>query len=554
MIVIDWSFIVTAIPVLGAVTIGVIAFRQKAAAARLEVSPTTRIETTDIARGESKARISRRVASLSAACAFVAVLGLSLLDQFAGPKLAVGGNFCSVAFALLTTATWLPVIYLARCSEHRRPAVLYGTLLLLEASYLAIFSCDNAIWLCASLQINSVLLYFLLAGWSRTGEGIANKLLLVNLAADFAILIGLLGIVIALGRSYGAQPLSAPRLTYSLSEITRDFPSLTTDDVAAKEYWKHAQRALLTVLLLGAGIKAALVPFHAWFASAVADGPPCVGLALVGPGLRIGLYLLVRFIGPLEADLGPFAELIIGVTILGALHQALLAFGQAQLKRMIACVCLLQGSLTVAATISMSPASAGGPVMLSLASAVAGVLMLFSFDFFELRFGGSARRAGEIPIVPASLLGQAGGIVHKLPNLSAVLLVAALSLVGIPGLFGFPGLYATLGDIFSGELTLAFLAIAASLIGSWALFSMLQKLVFGTPRLPMPDDAEVLIEGASTQEWSIVEEGPSGPIDLGPTELLVLGPLLASLVILGIWPQIIAAALHSALAPHPSLP
>jgi NADH-quinone oxidoreductase subunit M len=276
-------------------------------------------------------------------------------------------------------------------------------------------------------------------------------------------------------------------------------------------------------------------------------------LALIGPGLRIGLYLLVRFVGPLEADLGSFAELIVGVTILGALYQGLLAFGQAQLKRMIACLCLLQGSLTVAAAISTTSENASGPLMLSLASAVAGVLMIFGFDFFELRFGTGERRGAGIPLEPAGL-GQAGGIVHKLPNLAAVLLVAALSLVGIPGLFGFPGLYNTLGVIFGGELTFALLAIAASLIGSWALFSMLQKLVFGAPRLPMPDDAEVLIEGASPQEWSIVEEGHSGPIDLGWMEICVLGPLLASLVILGIWPQVISAALHSALALHPSLP
>jgi hypothetical protein len=64
----------------------------------------------------------------------------------------------------------------------------------------------------------------------------------------------------------------------------------------------------------------------------------------------------------------------------------------------------------------------------------------------------------------------------------------------------------------------------------------------------------VLIEGASPQEWSIVEEGHSGPIDLGSMEILVLGPLLASLIILGIWPQVISAALHSALALHSSLP
>jgi NADH-quinone oxidoreductase subunit M len=532
------SILVVAIPALGALAIGIAASRFNPKRSRAAAESVENGRETDL---------FRQIALVAAAIALFAAVCLSLLDQFLKLRIAVGGNNCSAAFAVLTAAVWLPVIYVGRRSDHERPALLYGLLLLLEASYVGIFSCDHAVWLCASLLVNSVLLYLLVAGWGEPGsEGLAKKMLLMNLGADLLILVGLIGIVVASARVSATEENPSPHLTYSLSQITRELPRLATDDISAQEYWKHAQRALLTILILGAAIKAPLVPFHAWFASAVAEGPLCVGLALVGPGLRVGLYLLARFIGPLGVDLGAAADLIVGLTILGAFHESLLAYGQANAKKMIACICLLQGSLAFAGFFSMRPENASGPLMLAMASAVAGTLMIFSVNFLELRYG-----AGD--------LADLGGIAQKLPNLAGVLLIAALSLVGIPGLFGFPGLFATLGAVFSGEWTFAFLAIGATLIAGWALFSMFARLVFGPLRLPLPDDADVLIDADSASEagprdWSVVAEGRSGSIDLNSTELLILGPLLVSLIALGIWPQVISAALRSALILMPLSP
>jgi NADH-quinone oxidoreductase subunit M len=516
------SCVVVAIPALGSLILAIAA---------------QRTQTTGTA--EEHASLFRRIAGIFAVCTLVAIAGLSLFGRAFHLKIGFGGNDVSAAFGLLTAAAWLPAISVARRSERTRPALLYGLLLLLEASYLAIFACDSALWLCGALEVNTVLLYLLMVGWSApASEGLAKKMLMVNLVADMAILIGLLGVVIASARVSATEPHVMPRLTYSLGEIVTDLPHETTDDVSAQEYWKHAQRALVTILILGAALKTPLVPFHAWFTAAVAEGPLCAGIALVAAGSRIGLYLLARFIGPLCGDLGGVADLLVGLAVLGTFLQSVLTYGQLDFKKMLACVCLLQGSLAVAGFFSMRPENASGPLMLSLAGGVAGTLVLYSLGVLEIRLG-----------TPAT--GDIGGIVHKLPNLAAVFLIATFSLVGIPGLFGFPGLFSTLGSIFSGEWTFAFLAIASCLIGAWALFSMLQHLVFGSLRLPLPGEVDVLIVGtpsdAAPGEWSIVTQGQSASIDLGTRELLILGPLLATLVALGIWPQAIATVLHLAL-------
>src|ERR1700730_3809942 len=164
------------IPAVGALVIAIAALRSKSRALHDGAASGLQTEAGRIA--ETEASPFRGIAGIFAVSAFVAVCCLSLFGRSFNLKISVGGNDCSAAFALLMTAAWLPVIAVARRSDHKRPALLYGLLLLLEASYLAIFSCDHAIWLCAALQVNSVLLYLLTTGWSeQASEGLAKKML-----------------------------------------------------------------------------------------------------------------------------------------------------------------------------------------------------------------------------------------------------------------------------------------------------------------------------------------------------------------------------------------
>src|SRR5580700_625852 len=168
------------IPAVGALVIAIAALRSKSRGSDDGAAG----EPTDagrIADSETEASPFRGIAGIFAVFAFVAVCCLSLFGRYFNLKISVGGNDCSAAFGLLTTIAWLPVISVARRSDRKQPALLYGLLLLLEASYLAIFTCDHALWLCAALQVNSVLLYLLTAGWSeQASEGLAKKMLFAN--------------------------------------------------------------------------------------------------------------------------------------------------------------------------------------------------------------------------------------------------------------------------------------------------------------------------------------------------------------------------------------
>lgn len=475
-------------------------------------------------------RTFRRIALTASVLTFVVMVCSTVVDLLLGPS---GSEGLGGIFALLTAAVWLPVVFVGRQCDLKRPGLLYGFLLLLEAASLGVFVADDALFFCLSLESSTLLLYLLIAGWGgRESEPIARKFLFYNLAADMLVLIALLGVVIAAGRMSAASGAGSSReLSYSLSALTQGVPRLASDDINGQEYWRHARRWLLTALVLGLAIKTPLVPFHTWFAPAVAEGPLCAGLALLGSGLRVSTYAFVRLVGPLCGDLGAWGDLLVAAVVLGAVHESLLALAHGDLKRMAAYASLSQVSVAVAGFFSQHAGGAIGAVLLAISGGLGSTLLLFSFGVLEMRF-----EAGGLSVL--------GGIWRRLPQVSCVLVLAVLSLVGIPGLSGFAGLFPILGALFAFEWLSALLAMIAGLIVAWALFWMLERVVFG----PSPFGPGVSsVSGAEWDAASIESAGRDRPGDLRHAEVWIIAPLIAGIILIGLRPQALVDLIEASL-------
>lgn len=532
---------VVGIPVLGAAAIGLVG-RAPSVAHHEGVDRTRRM-----------ARF-RGIALGTSIVTLCAVVFSSLAGSILPASLSVGIDGLSGGFMLLTAAAWVPIVFAARQSEHKRPGFLYGLLLLLEAAYLAFFATDDAVFLCASLESSTLILYLLIGGWGgRERDRVAQKFLLFNLAGGMLILIGLLGLAVSDARMAATGAESTHGLTLSIRSLLREIPRLATDDAGAQEYWSHAQPWILASLIVGLAIKTPLVPFHAWFTAAVSEAPLSAGLALLGAGLHLSTYAFVRIVAPFAGEWGAGGDLVIALAVLGALHQSLLALAHDDVRKMTACASLSQASLAVAGLFSLQFV---GAALFSVGAGLASVLLLFAFGCLEMRFDTRE-------------LSALGGIGRPLPQTSAVAVVAALSLVGLPGLSCFAGLYATLGGIFDAGWLSAFGAMIASLIVAWAMFWMLQRLVFGVTRLPQPGQAAnepsdavfsisavwnraefsaLRIDENSAQAASMNDRPPEAwPKDLSRVELLVIVPLVAAMVVVGLWPQLVVKWIQAAV-------
>ena len=460
----------------------------------------------------------RGIALIVAAMTFAITLCATIVDLILGPR---GPEPFGGLFALATAAAWLPVVYIGREVEHKRAALLYGLLLLLEAAFLCLFFTDDSLWFCLSLESTTVLLFLLIGGWgSDEGDAAARKFLAYNLASDLLILIAILGLVIARARmSTEATTGLKYDLSYSLSTLTQDVPRWATDEIGAQEYWRHARRWLLTALVFGLLIKTPLVPFHTWFAGAVSEGPLCAGLALLGAGARVSTYAFLRLVYPLWGDLGSMGDLLVLIAVLGAVYQGLLALAHGDLRKLVTHASLSVTSLAIAGIFTqLLPGTIGG-VLLALGGGLASTLLLFAFGLMEVRFA-----ARDLSLLQ--------GTWRRMPQISSTLLVAVLSLVGMPALIGFTGLYPVLGSLFVFEWLSALLALLAGLVVAWALFWMLERVVFSRP----PADAE-------SDEVLLVDH----PADLRPAELWLVVPLVAGMIVIGIRPQAVVDLINASI-------
>ncbi|MEW6009647.1 MAG: proton-conducting transporter membrane subunit [Candidatus Omnitrophota bacterium] len=223
----------------------------------------------------------------------------------------------------------------------------------------------------------------------------------------------------------------------------------------------------ITVLFLaGFGLKAAIVPFHAWLADAHPSAPAPISAMLSGVFIKtLGVYALCRV---LFNVLGVSNRLLFVLLILGLISMvvgAFLAIAQRDIKRMFAYSSISQIGYIIFAL------GIGSPLAI-----LGGLLHLFNHAIFKsLLFLNS----GAIEYSTGTRdLNKLGGLSRKLPITGFTGLSAAMSISGIPPLSGFwSKLIIILAAVRAGYVGFALLAILVSIL-TLAYYLKFLKLTF----------------------------------------------------------------------------
>jgi NADH-quinone oxidoreductase subunit M len=108
-----------------------------------------------------------------------------------------------------------------------------------------------------------------------------------------------------------------------------------------------------------------------------------------------------------------------------------------------------------------------------------------------------------------------GGLWKQLPIFSAVLLVVTFSSIGLPGLNGFVGEFLILLGAFNASPPWAAAAATGVILGAIYMLWMYRRVIFGP--LTNPENQKLQ--------------------DLNGREILILAPVLALIVFMGVYPQ-----------------
>jgi multicomponent Na+:H+ antiporter subunit D len=257
--------------------------------------------------------------------------------------------------------------------------------------------------------------------------------------------------------------------------------TLNMADVARIMNTGEASSALTFIqlaLITGFGLKAAMIPFHAWLPDAHSSAPSPISAMLSGVLIKaIGIYVIIRLFFNMFALSYEIALLITTIGALSMIIGVFLAIGQWDLKRLLAYHSISQmGYVVIAVGIGMMIMANQGDRNIASLAIAGGLFHMINHAVFK---GLLFLNAGAIEYTTGTRnLRKMGGLGAYMPVTYSTSFGAAMSISGIPPFNGFfSKLIIILAAIQAGYYVLAALAVIVSII-TLASFMKVQKYAF----------------------------------------------------------------------------
>lgn len=280
-------------------------------------------------------------------------------------------------------------------------------------------------------------------------------------------------------------------------------------------YSPKEQLWIFSLLAISFGILTPLIPLHSWLADAVEKSQIPVGILQVGVILKLGCYGFFRIAIPsFPMAAAFFTDTILVLAVAGITAGSLLMMVQSDLRKFVAYSAIPQGGIIMLGLISMNTTAAAGSIMQMANFGLTGAAMLFAIGMMMDRQHGSHSEGVALSA-------------KRIPLIAAAFVMIALSFVGMPGLNNFSGeLMVFMGSFQTQTLF--------SAIGMAGLFFMIAGMMWLVARTFFGS------HGTSDDHH---------PRDMGPREFVAMAAMIASMLLLGLFPNAILAKLwHPAKA------
>jgi NADH-quinone oxidoreductase subunit M len=258
-------------------------------------------------------------------------------------------------------------------------------------------------------------------------------------------------------------------------------------------------------------VKLPMVPLHTWLPDAHTEAPTAGSVILAGLLLKTGAYGMLRFVVPLFPDAAHrFAPVAMSLAVAGILYGAVLAFGQTDLKRLVAYTSVSHLGFVLLGIFAWNSLALQGAVVTMLAHGIStGALFVLAGALQERMHTREMDRMS--------------GLWTAMPRLSGAALFFALGSLGLPGLGDFVGEFLVLLGTYRVSVTLTVLATIGVLGATFYALRLVQRA----------------FHGPNVHNWSLP--------DLSPREAFVMGIMVVTLLWLGLYPRPVLSAFSPAL-------
>jgi NADH-quinone oxidoreductase subunit M len=286
--------------------------------------------------------------------------------------------------------------------------------------------------------------------FARTKEYSAMKLTLYLVGASVLIFIGIFAIFIEAGLG------------------TFDLPTL----------WEHAeqggfdpnfQKIVFPLFLIGCGVLAGLWPFHTWSPDGHVAAPTAVSMLHAGVLMKLGAFGIIRLGMQLLPEGAEFwMPMLITLGTINVVYGAISAMAQTDFKYMVGYSSVSHMGYVLMGLATLDPIGVNGAVLQMFSH---GVMTALLFAMVGALYDQAHVRQMSI----------FGGLVQRMPRLTAFFAIAALTSLGLPGLSGFIAEFNIFVGTFRTYPALGALGILGAALTAVYILRMLATAFFGPP-------------------------------------------------------------------------
>ena len=409
---------------------------------------------------------------------------------FAGFAWALGIDGIALMLIMLTVFLMPICIGASWNSIDKRVGEYMAAFLMMETLMIGVFAAQDLFLFYIFFEAGLIPMYLIIGIWGGADRIYASyKFFLYTLLGSVLMLIAMLWMASHAG--------------------TTDIPTLMAYDFPVR-----AQTWLWLAFFASFAVKMPMWPVHTWLPDAHVQAPTAGSVILAGVLLKMGGYGFIRFSLPMFPEASAhYAWLIYILSMAAVVITSLIALVQADMKKLIAYSSVAHMAIVTIGLFSFNTQGLEGSMVVMLSHGlVSGALFLCVGVIYDRLHTREISRYGGLSI--------------NMPKYALFFMLFTMASVGLPGTSGFVGEFLSLAGIYKMSSWVAFVAGTGVILGAAYMLYLYRRVAFGEQKnadaAAMPD--------LSVREW------------------LMLAPIAAAVLWMGVYPETFMAPMRSDIA------
>jgi NADH-quinone oxidoreductase subunit M len=409
---------------------------------------------------------------------------------FAGFQYALGID--GIALMLIVLSVFLmPICILASWeSIDKRVGEYMAAFLLMETLMIGVFAAQDLFLFYIMFEAGLIPMYLIIGVWGGANRIYASyKFFLYTLLGSVLMLIAMLWMVNEAG--------------------TTSIPALMRYDFSPQ-----AQTWLWLAFFASFAVKMPMWPVHTWLPDAHVQAPTAGSVILAGVLLKMGGYGFIRFSLPMFPEASAqFMWLIFGLSMTAVVITSLIALVQHDMKKLIAYSSVAHMAIVTAGLFAFNVQGLEGAMVMMLSHGlVSGALFLCVGVIYDRLHTREIDRYGGLSI--------------NMPKYALFFLLFTMASIGLPGTSGFVAEFLSLAGVYQISSFATLILTTGIILGAAYMLYLYWRVAFGVHKhadaAAMPD--------LNRREW------------------LMLAPIAAAVLWMGVYPESFLAPMRKDIA------